>query len=396
MKRFYKIKAIALLAIGLSSIFTTKAQVCEWRLVNPVYSSTDPDGGGLAVGSVTFTLQLHTVAGSVSNVNAISVGWAYQNANTLLPTGMPCGSAANQPSNVVLSTAFTTAGFQYNTVNECSGTVNFSTGGQTFDRRSAGTLENGLITLTTAWVDVFTVTLWSRNSSAPFAGYAVINSGNGGSPGAFGTYAVADQDANEYVVNSLTYTTPLALAPIVTPVLFTYFNADCNDKGALLSWETATEENADYYEIQRSADGGVWKVIDRVDAAGNSSIARQYQYLDLEGGNVQYRLRQVDLDGKETFTGIRRTNCEGKTFSSTIYPVPAKDKITLVVRSDKAATTNLQILDVNGRMVKQVRTNINNGNTNIAIDVSSLPQGEYILISADPSVRIAKKFVVAR
>jgi hypothetical protein len=180
------------------------------------------------------------------------------------------------------------------------------------------------------------------------------------------------------------------------PVIFTYFNADCNDKGALLSWETATEENADYYEVQRSADGANWKTVDKVDASGNSAVARQYQYLDLEGGNVQYRLRQVDIDGKATYTNIRSTSCEGKSFSSTLYPVPARDKITLVVRSDRAVTTNLQILDLNGRAVKQLRTNINNGNTNIIIDVNSLPQGEYMLMSTDPSVRINKKFVIAR
>jgi hypothetical protein len=137
-------------------------------------------------------------------------------------------------------------------------------------------------------------------------------------------------------------------------------------------------------------------VVDKVDAAGNSAIARQYQYLDLEGGNVQYRLRQVDIDGKSTFTAIRRTSCEGKSFSSTLYPVPARDKMTLVVRSDRAATTNLQILDMNGRVVKQIRTNINNGNTNIIIDVNTLPQGEYMLLSTDPAVRITKKFTIAR
>jgi hypothetical protein len=70
--------------------------------------------------------------------------------------------------------------------------------------------------------------------------------------------------------------------------------------------------------------------------------------------------------------------------------------MTLAVRSDKAVTTNLQILDVSGKIVKQTRTNINNGNTNIIIDVNSLPQGEYMLMSTDPSVRINKKFLVAR
>jgi hypothetical protein len=312
---------------------------------------------------------------------------------------MPCGSTANQPTNVVLSSTFASAGFQYNSVNECSGIVSFSTGGQTFDRRAVGTLENGNITLTTTWVDVFTVTLWSLANSGLYAGYAVINSSASGTPGPFSNYAAADNNnptPNEFNVNSLTYTTPLPLRPaIVTPVLFTYFNANCNDKGTLLTWETATESNSDYFEIQKNIAGS-WKVVDKVKAAGNSDIARQYQYLDLDGGNAQYRLRQVDLDNSSVLTDIRATSCEGKSFSTTLYPVPAKDKMTLVVRSDRAVTTTLQIMDAGGKMVKQLRTNINNGNTNIIIDVSSLAQGEYMLMSTEPTIRINKRFVIVR
>lgn len=403
MKLFSTIKGIALTVLIFLFSSNANSQLCEWRLTNVVYSSVDPDGGSTpAVGTVSFDLQIRTTAGSIANVSGISTGWSWQSVNAALPTGpapIPtCGTnSVSQPSNVTMLAPFSTNGFTYNNVNQCSGVVSYSTGGQTFDRRSAGTVDGGTITLTTAWTDVFRVTLWSLSNSGQYAGFAALNSTGLGTPGPFGTYAISDVNADEYQANSLTFTAPLALRPpIVTPVIFTYFNADCNDKGALLTWETATEENADYYEVQRSENGTDWKTVDKVDASGNSAIARQYQYLDLEGGNVQYRLRQVDIDGKATYTSIRRTSCEGKSFSSTLYPVPARDKMTLVVRSERAVTTNLQILDMNGRIVKQMRTNINNGNTNIIIDVNSLPQGEYMLMSSDPSVRINKKFVVAR
>jgi hypothetical protein len=53
-------------------------------------------------------------------------------------------------------------------------------------------------------------------------------------------------------------------------------------------------------------------------------------------------------------------------------------------------------MDAGGKMVKQLRTNINNGNTNIIIDVSSLAQGEYMLMSTEPTIRINKRFVIVR
>jgi hypothetical protein len=269
-------------------------------------------------------------------------------------------------------------------------------GGQVYNRRYIyGNVDEAggtnIRTLTNAWDTLLYITVNTLQVTYPQGGYAYEQ----GSAESSGGVALTDPTFTNIPITVTTLDIPLG-PPVVTPVIFTYFNANCNDKGALLTWETATEENADYYEVQRSGNGSDWKTVDKVDASGNSAIARQYQYLDLEGGNVQYRLRQVDIDGKATYTNIRSTSCEGKSFSSTLYPVPARDKITLVVRSDRAATTNLQILDMNGRAVKQLRTNINNGNTNIIIDVNSLPQGEYMLMSTDPSVRINKKFVIAR
>ena len=114
--------------------------------MNPIYSSVDPDGAGPATGSVTFTLQIRAVSASIPNITGISTGWSWQSANAMLPTGSPCGTnSVTQPANITMSAAF--AGFTYNNVNECSGSVNFSNGTQTFDRRSSGTIDGGTITL---------------------------------------------------------------------------------------------------------------------------------------------------------------------------------------------------------------------------------------------------------
>jgi hypothetical protein len=291
----------------------------------------------------------------------------------------------------------TFAGFTYNNVVQCSGSVNFITGGQTFDRRASGAIDGGTISLTSTWVDVFTVTLWSLQSSFPQAGYAVINSGSGGLPAPFGTYSVSDVNADESAVSSLTYVTPLALgAGGSLPVLFTNYDVKCNDKGALLVWGTATEQNSDRFEIQRSSNGIDWSTIDNVKAAGNSDVQRNYQYLDLNGGVSFYRIRQVDIDGQFVYTAIKQTNCKAGMFDVTLYPVPARDHLTVVIKSDKAVRTDLQILDMNGRIVRRNTTEIRTGNNNIRMDVSVLAAGEYILVSSDPSILINKKFTVVR
>src|SRR6187549_3446427 len=101
--KLLKFKLIVATVLMLFS-FHGKAKVFEWRLVNNTFSAVDPDAGGPALGSVTFTMQIHTVSGSVPDVSAISTGWSYQSAKIMIPTTPGCAVVSN-PANVVLSPA---------------------------------------------------------------------------------------------------------------------------------------------------------------------------------------------------------------------------------------------------------------------------------------------------
>ncbi|WP_255154600.1 T9SS type A sorting domain-containing protein [Ferruginibacter sp. HRS2-29] len=401
MLHIYKVVAVVFL-LSVKAI-SSSAQVCEWRLANPVYNPVDPDGAGPATGTVSFTLQVHTTSGTITQVSGISVGWCWQTANAMLPTGINCGLSVPPPSNVTVNPVLAGLGFTYNNVDQCSGTVNFSTGGETFNRRSSGSFDGGVFDLSTTWVDLFTVTLWSLGSSAPHGGYVALNS-SGVSPNvpagiAFGSYALSDVPGGEYVVNSLTYTSPLPLVTGPVPVTFSRYDVKCSDRGTALTWSTSVEYNSNYFEVEKSANGSGtdWKAIGRTPAAGSSAIQQNYQYLDLEAGAAAYRIRQVDLNGRATYTDIKRSSCEAKSINVLLYPIPAKDRLTVAIRSSRAARTNLNVIDATGRIVlRQSNTIINAGSNNVLLDVHTLPAGEYILVSSDPSVYINQKFVIAR
>ncbi len=180
------------------------------------------------------------------------------------------------------------------------------------------------------------------------------------------------------------------------PVTISGYDVKCNDKGALLTWSTSSEQNSDRFEIQKSTNNTDWVVIDNVSASGNSAVQRNYQYQDLNGGSALYRIRLVDRDGQYVYSAIKQTNCKASQFDISLYPVPARDKITVVIRSDKSVKTVLQMIDMSGRIVNRTETQVNSGNNNIELNVSKLPAGQYMLTSSDPSIVINKKFTVAR
>ncbi len=384
-----------LIAMGISN--TTLAQTCEWRLVEPTFDPTDPDGAGPATGSATFKLQVHTVSGTVPNVNAISIGFSYQSSKAMIPNapaGPGCPSTVSNPQNVIVSTFFTSGGFSYTTVNQC-GLADQVAGGQAMTNRAVGTMDGTSVTLTTTWQDMFTVTLWTLGNSFPQGGYVALNSGEGGSPAPFNSYAISDEQANGYVTNSLTFDTPLALGGTV-PVLFTKFGAQCSSNGTLVSWATAQEANSSKFEIERSLNGTDWKTVATVAAAGNSSAERNYQQLDLNGGTAFYRIKQVDKNGSFIYTGTERTNCVVKSITSVIYPVPARDILTVVIKSDRDINTRLLVFDITGKVVKEVRAAVLNGNNTFRVNLMGLTSGDYIIKSSDPTIDLNKVFTIAR
>ncbi|MDP4285011.1 MAG: T9SS type A sorting domain-containing protein [Bacteroidota bacterium] len=395
MKNFvHKIIVITSLSI-LSISFQLSAQTCEWQLANPTFNPADPDGPGPATGSVTFTLQVWSTGSDIPNVTGISTGWSWQSANAMLPTGSPCGSnSVSQPANITMSSAF--SGFTYNNVDECSGSVNFTTYGQTFDRRSSGTVDGGPITITSTPTDVFTVTLWTLGSTPPEGGYVVINSSDIGSPAPFGSYALSDISANEYAVNSLTYTTALPLSSTALPARFSNFDASCTNNGTLVSWTTASESNSDYFELQHSTDGNNWASVATIKALGNSSAKHTYQQVDEAGGALLYRIKEVDLDGHFIYTSIIRTNCESKKLSIVTYPVPAGNLLNVVITSDKSLKTQLLIINSTGEIVRKTQATLFNGSNTFQFNLNGLSTGNYIIRSTDSSVEFNKKFTIVR
>ena len=82
---------------------------------------------------------------------------------------------------------------------------------------------------------------------------------------------------------------------------FKSFNGNTN---TLVSWETASEVNVGYFNVQRSTDGNEFSTIGEVKAKGAGS----YSYLDNTNltGIVYYRLEIVDKDGRKSYSEIRQ------------------------------------------------------------------------------------------
>lgn len=165
---------------------------------------------------------------------------------------------------------------------------------------------------------------------------------------------------------------------ILLPIKLSYFNAIAHNRDAQLVWETETEEENAYFELERSLDGIEWTKIAQLAGAGTSHTPQQYNYTDnnLPSGTIYYRFNQVNIDGTSTYSSVVSVNiADNSDKAFTVYPNPTNGILHIATIND-LALERIEILDVMGNLVQVIAPSAGNLQT---LDISSLSSGLYIV-----------------
>ena len=164
------------------------------------------------------------------------------------------------------------------------------------------------------------------------------------------------------------------------PVQFISFTAVKEGATTLLKWQTAREEGAAYFDVERSADAVRFEKIGRVDAVGNSVVTSSYSYVDAAPfqGHNYYRLKQVDRNGTFVYTPTRLVLFDGSVTTLKVYPVPATAWLTVEMPGAfQNEAVVLQLSNAAGVMVNRI--SLQKGGTVQYLNVQNLPAGVYHL-----------------
>jgi len=112
--------------------------------------------------------------------------------------------------------------------------------------------------------------------------------------------------------------------------------------------------------------------------------------IDLSQNMVFYRLRQVDFDGTEAYSPIRRVDFTGDITPNkvSLYPNPTKGTVTVSFTDDEAESHAIKVIDNLGReLYKQTF----DGQA-IELDLSSQATGIYfIILDSGESFKVIKQ-----
>lgn len=164
---------------------------------------------------------------------------------------------------------------------------------------------------------------------------------------------------------------------------------------ALIKWEVANQIDIDYFEVEMSNDGRNFSHITKVI----STEKNVYSYQDLNFSKqgrafVYYRIKQVDKDGKFTYTETKKLPVYGKEFSFEIVGNPVKgNNLKIGIESTNNAKGTLKIFDVNGKQVYHANIQWSTGYTEQVLHLPILSQGTYIANLITISNQYLVKFI---
>ncbi|WP_310397427.1 T9SS type A sorting domain-containing protein [Hymenobacter sp.] len=132
---------------------------------------------------------------------------------------------------------------------------------------------------------------------------------------------------------------PSVITPL--PVELVAFAGRWANGASELTWATASEKNSSHFVVERSTGGdAAFRSVGRIAAAGSTSNSQNYRFRDAEAGTqgvavLYYRLRQVDVDGKEAFSPVAAVAIAKLAVAAPqieVYPNPAAEAQAVMVR----------------------------------------------------------------
>jgi len=185
------------------------------------------------------------------------------------------------------------------------------------------------------------------------------------------------------------------------PVELTSFTASSKGNVVELTWQTATEKNSSYFEVQRKADQNSWTTIGKVSAAGTTTEKAKYSFTekDVKGAIAYYRLKMVDLDGSYSYSIEVEANVDlpVRFELSQNYPNPFNPSTTIKYAVPVDSKVRLEIYSMLGELVTTLVNDLQPaGNYTVAFDASRFASGTYIYRLTANNTVITKKMLLLK
>jgi PKD repeat protein len=169
------------------------------------------------------------------------------------------------------------------------------------------------------------------------------------------------------------------------PVTLRSFSGKTVANDVALAWSTVSENNNMGFAIERATVKDQWTEAGFVKGHNNSSSQQQYSFIDISpfvnDQPLYYRLKQVDFDGKTSYSHTITVNRNpAQKVSINISPNPFEGISVLTVQSPAAISGTIRIIDMSGKQLMTKEILLSKGTNTIQLtETRALKPGTYLL-----------------
>jgi len=165
------------------------------------------------------------------------------------------------------------------------------------------------------------------------------------------------------------------------PITLIDFDGEVQEKGNNIYWSTASENNSDFFSVERSPNGeDKWNTLGMVPASINSTSTKHYQFMDTNPAfkTSYYRLKEHDQDGNvkvvSNVLALARPNIE---LEISIYPSPTTDVLNISANSLTVKEASIEVRTIDGKvLIQEYASDL----SNVQLDTNALQAGYYLVV----------------
>ncbi len=157
-----------------------------------------------------------------------------------------------------------------------------------------------------------------------------------------------------------------------------------HDCKVYLDWIIEDAENVDMVELERGSDIQNFITLNRYYPNSENGVPVKESYVDanLEGAiSYYYRLKGIDVEGKVTYSSIKRilNVCDEDGRSIDIYPNPNAGLFNLELIGFDNKLISIEVRDILGRAISKMEIDVDNEIITKEFDLTNLEGGHYYM-----------------
>lgn len=181
--------------------------------------------------------------------------------------------------------------------------------------------------------------------------------------------------------------------PGTLPVEWLRYSAGCNTGAVTIKWSTASEQNSDFFTVERSTDGINFLDVKHVLAAGQSNIVRSYSAIDSEpySGTSFYRIRETDFNGSSMTTNLMTVNgCS----NDDVFIYGSEGGVSIDINAITEGQYTFELYDAVGQKVMNEKKTVPAGNNHLKFSLDNIASAVYVVKAYSSSNSITKKVFI--